>query len=556
MQPVDWSVYMDYAAITKNVKDWVEAHPNIARLNSLGQSYEGRDIWLVTITNRRTGDPKDKPGIYVQGGIDSDEVITVQSPMYLMHRVLSAYGNDPAITRLVDTRTLYIAPNIIPDQSENFWHSPKRPRDSTTQPYDNDTDGLLDEDDQDDIDGDGQILQMRVEDPQGDRKVDPNDSRLMVSRLPSDGPEAGPFYRVYSREGIDNDGDGRINEDPVGGVDANRNWPSDWVPEYQQSWAGPYPLSEIENKHIMEFLLDNPNIGMDVELHSTGNFLYRPSSIYPDEEMDPTDLAFYNAFGRRYTHFTDGDVRTPISYMPHGGMMDSTYQHLGIFGFAPELWAFPVDENGLENRDATASERLDWAIENLGEEVWNDWKPFDHPELGKVEIGGWAKPMPNNPVGEHVERISKEIGEWMIFLWAQLPLIEVDEVKVDPIDVKTYKVEMTVTNTGFVSTNVTERAVIVGKAQPVFLAAKADEGINIVGLVGGPQEHRKGMKGITLGHLGGWGSARARSSRPTSATVSLLVVDERPNRNSSASLEVVVDGERAGTVRRTIELKE
>jgi hypothetical protein len=525
-------------------------------LDSLGKSYEGRDIWLVTITNRSTGDPKDKPGIYVQGGIDSDEVITVQSPMYLMHRILSAHGNDPAITKLVDTRTLYIAPNIIPDQSENFWHSPKRPRDSTTQPYDNDRDGLLDEDDQDDIDGDGQILQMRVEDPLGDRKVDPKDSRLMVSRLPSDGPDAGPFYRVYSREGIDNDGDGRINEDPVGGVDANRNWPSDWVPEYQQSWAGPYPLSEIENQHVMKFLLDNPNIGMDVELHSTGNFLYRPYSIYPDEEMEPTDLAFYNAFGRRYTDFTDGDVRTPISYMPHGGMMDSTYQHLGIFGFAPELWAFPVDENGLENRHATASERFDWAIENLGEDVWNDWKPFDHPELGKVEIGGWAKPMPNNPVGSHVERISHEIGEWMIFLWAMLPLLEVDEVKVDRIDVKTYKVEMTVANTGFTSTNVTERAVTVGTAHPVFLAARAGEGIDIVGLVGGPAEHRKGTTGISLGYLGGWGSARARSSRPTSATVSILVVDERPNRNSPANLEVVVDGERAGRVRRTIELKE
>ena len=546
---------MDYAAVTQNVKAWVQAHPNIAKLDSMGKSYEGRDLWIVTITNPNTGAPEDKPALYVEGGMDSDEVITVQSAMYLLHWVLTAYGSDPAVTELVDTQTLYLAPNVIPDQSEVFFHTPKKPRDSSTRPYDNDFDGLVDEDDMEDIDGDGQILQMRVKDPQGNYKKDPDDPRVMVRRIPSDGPEGGPFYRLYSREGIDNDGDGQFNEDPVGGVDVNRNWPAFWAQEYMQSWAGPYPLSEVECQNVLKFLMNHPNIASIVDLHSSGNLLYRPSSVYPDKDMNRTDRAFYRAFGRRYTEITDGQVFSVFEVRQnpsHGIMIDWAYDHLGVFAFAPELWAFPVDKNGLENHNATESERINWAIKNFGANVWNDWKPFNHPQLGDVELGGWCKLMDNNPMGAHVERIASEITEWMIFMWSQLPHIEVGEVTVDRVDEQTFRIEMTVSNIGFMPTNVTEIALKNGLAHPIFLTVEADKGLRVVGLSGGTKGHRKGKKGIMLGHLGGgWG---VRTSKPHSVTAGLIIVDERRNQASTAKIQLIIDGKRAGTIRRTIEL--
>jgi hypothetical protein len=558
-QDVDWSSYMDYATLTKSCQDWVKAHSEIATLDSLGKSYEGRDLWLVTITNRSTGSAEDKPALYVQGGIDSDEVITVQSAMYLLHRVLSGYGTDPVVTDLVDKYALYVAPNVIPDQSETFHQTPKRPRDSTTRPYDNDRDGLVDEDDMEDVDGDGRILQMRIQDPSGTYKADPDDPRLMVRRQPAD---TGTFYRSYRSEGVDNDGDGRFNEDPVGGVDPNRNWPAHWVQEYQQSWAGPYPLSEVENQHIIRFYMSHPNIAGVIDYHSSGNLLYRPSSVYPDEEMDSTDLTFYRALSERYKELTDGPVLTPLQgarargrrgVYGSGIMIDWVYDHYGVFSFAPELWAFPVDEKGLENRDATEGERIDWARREFGDDVWTDWKPFDHPQLGKVELGGWSKPMPNNPIGPHVERIASEIVEWTLSVWSQQPRIELSEVDIEPIGEHAYRVAAKVANQGFLPTNVTERAITVEMAQPVFLTVDAAEGLQIAGWSGGIQGHRDGKKGIVLGHLGGWGSANA--ARPRSVDVELVVVDGRSNRRSPAKIQLIVDGKRAGKVYQTIELK-
>lgn len=508
-QRVDWSIYMDYATVTKNIKDWVSENTSIAQLESIGKSYEGRDMWLVTITNRSTGSPEVKPILYVQGGIDSDEVITVQAAMFLLRRVLNAYGNDPIITRLVDTHTLFIAPNVIPDQSEVFHHSPKRPRDSTIRPYDNDFDRLVDEDDMEDIDGDG-----------------------------------------------------RINEDPVGGVDPNRNWPAHWIQEYQQSWAGLYPMSEVENQNLIRFVLAHSNIGTIVDLHSSGNLLYRLSSVYTDDEMNIVDLTFFKSLSRRYTELTDGPVITPLQGVrARGGrgvygsgiFIDWAYDHLGVFSFAPELWAFPVNKNSLENRDATESERIEWAIANFGDGAWIDWKPFNHPQLGKIELGGWHKPMPNNPMKEHVERITSEITEWMIFLWSQLPRVEVTGTDVDHVDGQTYRVSISVANTGFLPTNITERALTVRSALPVFLAAETDKDVRIVGWGGSPKGPRAGSQGIILGHLGGWGSSRMDA--PNKVTVDLLVKDERQNKSSPAKLLVIIDGQRAGTLRQAINLE-
>ena len=556
-QQVDWSEYMDYPTVTRHVQDWVGTHPEIATVESIGQSHEGRDLWLVTVTNRETGEAEAKPALYVQGGMDSDEVMATQAAMYLLHRVLEGYGEDPEITRLVDTRTLYLLPNLIPDQSELFFNTPKRVRDSTTRPYDNDFDGAIDEDDQDDIDGDGKILQMRVEDPAGEWKTDPDDPRVMLRRAPADGPSDGPFYRLYPTEGIDNDGDGEFNEDPVGGVDPNRNWPAHWAQEYQQDWSGPYPLSEVENQHLIRFFLDHSNIGAIVDLHTSGNLLYRPSSVYPDEQMELADLTAYRGLGERYTELTDGPVITPLQRARERGargvygsgiMIDWAYDHLGALSFAPELWNFPVDEDATEQLDASESERIDWAIRNLGREVWADWHPVQHPQLGTVELGGWNKPMPNNPVGPHVERIASEITEWMLHLWSALPLLEI-ETDTERLDERTWQVRVTAKNVGYLPTNVTDRAKTVESVHPLFLSVEPAPGLEIIGIGGAPQAHRGGKTGVMIGHLGGWGTA----DQPRSASVAITVADQSGS-GAPPPLTVVIDGQRAGIVRRTIDL--
>lgn len=553
--PVNWTDYFDYATMTRTLEAWAQQHKDIASVASMGKSHEGREQWAVTITNRKTGAPEDKPALYVEGGMDSDEIMATQAAMYLLHRVLAGYGTDRDITRLVDTQTLYVAPNVMPDQWEIGLKTPKRVRDSTARPYDNDLDGALDEDDQEDIDGDGHILQMRVEDPTGAFKRDPRDARVMMARQPGDGPEAGPFYRLYQTEGLDNDEDGRINEDPVGGVDPNRNWPAHWVQEYQQDWAGPHPLSEVENRNLITFFLAQPNLGAIVDLHTSGNLLYRPSSVYPDEEMDLTDLGFFRALGARYSQLTDGPVVTPLSTARARGsrgiygagiMIDWAYDHLGVISFAPELWAFPVDEKGKELQ-ASEGERIDWALKHLGPRSWIDWHVVSHPQLAKVEVGGWAKPLPNNPVGAQVERIAREITDWMLHLWGQLPRLVVQE-EVRPQEGGRALVRVTVRNAGYLPTNVTERALVVKSAPPVFLSVERTDGTTMLAMSGAPEGRWKGKRGLELGHLGGWGSARAGASRPAETTVDLLVA-AGPR---AGTVELLVDGQRAGRIRKSI----
>ncbi len=116
---------------------------------------------------------------------------------------------------------------------------------------------FLDEDKAEDLDGDGATTQMRVKSPNGTFKMSREDPRSMVPRGP--GETGGEYYLVLS-EGIDNDADGSFNEDGVGGIDMNRNFPRTWALPYMQNGAGAFPLSEPETRATLDFIVAHPNI--------------------------------------------------------------------------------------------------------------------------------------------------------------------------------------------------------------------------------------------------------------------------------------------------------
>ncbi|XPF95752.1 M14 family metallopeptidase [Colwellia sp. RE-S-Sl-9] len=561
-QEVRWADYMDYKEMTNYLKKWTSNNSELTSLSSIGKSYEGRELWLVTVTNSKKGAAQDKPALYVQGGIDSDEVISTQSAMYLLNKLLTKYGADENITKLVDSYTLYLLPNLIPDQSERYHHLPANVRDSTTRPYDNDNDGLVDEDDQDDIDGDGRVLNMRVKNPLGRYQLSKTDPRVMVARDPLALNNNGPFYDFYPREGIDNDKDGLINEDPLGGIDPNRNWPAHWKQEYIQDWAGPYPLSEIETRSLAEFYLNHPNIGMIIDLHSTGNILYRPSSVYTDEMMDLQDLNHYQVMGKLYTNVTNGAVWTPLSKRQAAGkrgiygngiMIDWAYQHLGVFSFAPELWNFPFDKNNKTRNNATESEKIDWALKNFGPKVWTDWYEVEHPDLGTVELGGWNKPMPNNPMGKYVERVADEITTWMLQVWQKLPYLAVD-TNVKALKKNQYKIIVKISNTGYMPTNVTNRALTTEMVKPIFLTVESS-GASVLAMTGAESGHLYGSSGLVLGQLDGWKDTKVTQANRKEGGRNVKFIElivEKTNKNSK--VEIKVNGQRAGIVRKVVAL--
>jgi hypothetical protein len=172
----------DYPEMEAALKKLAAAHPDLLSLASLGKSVEGRDMWCMTINNPKTGKDREKAAMYVDGNVHGNEVQATEACLYLIWYLTENYGRVEKITKLVDERAFYIVPTINPDGRAYWFTGPNTTNSSRSgkSPRDDDRDGLLDEDGYDDLDGDGQITQMRKKDPNGRFKLNPDDSRFLI----------------------------------------------------------------------------------------------------------------------------------------------------------------------------------------------------------------------------------------------------------------------------------------------------------------------------------------------------------------------------------------
>ncbi|MCC6936346.1 MAG: hypothetical protein IT333_07510, partial [Thermomicrobiales bacterium] len=163
--------YYTYDLLTALLHDWVSAYPGLATCTSIGVSGEGRDIWVVTLTNQATGSDLEKPAYYIDANIHAAEVMTSSVALATIHYLLTRYETDPVVRRLLDETALYVIPRIAVDGSEQFLTSSAAER-SVARPFphnlpDSTWDGLQPQD----IDGDGLIGSMRIKDPSGPWKI-------------------------------------------------------------------------------------------------------------------------------------------------------------------------------------------------------------------------------------------------------------------------------------------------------------------------------------------------------------------------------------------------
>jgi hypothetical protein len=481
---MDFSHYHKYAEVVAFLQKWEKEYPNLVELYSVGKTFEGRDIWQVTITNKTTGKDTDKPAMFLEGNRHSGEVTAAESALYFAWYVLTSYGHDPEITELVDTKALYVRVKNNPDGSELYLNTAQSNR-STVRPHDTDRDGLFDEDPAEDLDGDGFIFQMRkkVEEGKGTSIIDPEDAsgRLMKRVGRGNGN-----YMVYS-EGLDNDGDGKYNEDGIGGLDLHRNYPENWRPEpgedrtgrgLTQRGAGAFPLSEPETLAVFLFLLQHPNVSIGQTMDTAVPMHLRPPSTSRSEEsMFPEDLALYRYFdeqGKKITGYPyagdvywdyanatsrlrDGEDREEeMTGRPlFGHSPDFGYFYYGAIWYGDELWSGGrvVDYN----KDGKISdlEILRWNDEALGGKGFKNWTPYQHPQLGEVEIGGFnPKFFRQNPPPEFLEEWARKEALFNLLLAKALPQVKILSVDVRPAkngpDV--FEISAVVTNTGFLPT--------------------------------------------------------------------------------------------------------
>lgn len=467
-----------YAEVVKYLKDVVKSFPQITTLHTIGKSYLGKDLLVLEITNKSAGKGIEKPGYWIDGNLHASEVMGAEVCLKTIQTLVDEYGKNDTITHLVDTRTIYIMPKLNPDGSDHYLTKPDRMR-SSVRPHDTDRDGALDEDPPEDLDGDGYITQMRIRDETGPMKTSPDDPRLLV-RCKED--EKGE-WRVYS-EGIDNDDDGRYNEDGVGGLDINRNWPGQWQQEVIQRGAGPYPLSEPETRAVADFLLKHTNVTGLINHHMSGNFVYRPPNnrhfnpITGEEEfMPPEDERIFGVFGDKYSEFLKkqpvrkvlGRGGPPRRGAIWGVMIGWAYDHYGVFSWVPEMGSYNVFCDYDSNGTASQEERLKWNDTEMDGKIFIDWKPYDHPNLGKVEIGGFISKIYNKKFksytnvlctpGEVFEEFLVNHTKWNLYLVSMSPLVRITDVEVTPMEARFYKISAKVQNQGYLPTNVTQQAI-------------------------------------------------------------------------------------------------
>ena len=518
---LDFQHFHTYEEATALLKKWAAAHPDIVDLYSVGQSLEGRELWQVTITNKKTGKDTDKPAFFIEGGRHAGEISGIEATLYFIDHVLSNYGTDPAITKLVDTKALYAKPHNNPDGASLYHYTAQTLR-STVRPDDNDGDGLFDEDPGEDLDGDGFIRQMRrhVGEGKGNAKIDPKDpkGRLMERVAQGEGD-----YELYS-EGWDNDNDGRLNEDGIGGLDLHRNYPENWRPMkeetgrgYTQFGAGAYPLSEPETKAVFMFLITHPNVAIVQSLDTAVPMILRGPSVSKSEEtMFPEDLELIRRFDAKGLEITGypwaGDTffvystrnRTPAPgeelqgnpLFGHGP--DFGYTYYGSVWYGNEIWnggrMVDYDKDG----DIDQHEVLRWHDENrAGKNDFQMWTKTSHPQFGEVEVGGWnPKWYSQNPPPDMLEPWARKEAMFNVWMAQQLPQVKIVSAAAKPAGDGVYDVTVTVTNEGLMPTAL-EMAKRVKMVRPDRVTLELATGQSIVRPEGAPAPGgRRGGRGM------------------------------------------------------------
>jgi murein tripeptide amidase MpaA len=560
MPEITFDHFYRYDELTQLLKAFAEEYPQLIQVESIGKSYEGRDIWLATVTNSETGPADEKPALWVDGNIHATEVSPTSACMYLVNRLTTQYGKDDEVTRSLDTRAYYICPRVNPDGAE--WALADKPKiiRSSTRPYPFDEEPLPGFEGED-VDGDGRMVQMRISDPNGQWKAHPDEARLMVRRDATE--TGGQYYRIIP-EGTIEDFDGvtitakRVPQ----GLDLNRNFPMSWRQEHEQNGAGLYPTSEPEVHTIVDFIARHRNICGGIAFHTWSGVLLRPYGSMADEKMPAEDLWTFQKIGEKGTEITgypNVSVYHDFRYHPAevitGDFDEWAYDHMGIFSWTVEIWS-PQRQAGIEEykfidwfREHPFEDdmkMLKWSDDVLDRKGYVDWYEFEHPQLGKVELGGWNMQYAwRNPPPQFLEKEIAPFSDWLIWQSLTSPRLELFDVQTTALGEDNYHIRVVVNNSGWLPSYVTKKA-MEKKMRGVICEVELPEGATLK--TGKAREDIGQLEGraYTPSAISVWGSDANTSDR---AKVEWVV-----NAPNGGEVKITARHDRAGTVRTTVNL--
>src|SRR6185369_2620020 len=174
-----------------------------------------------------------------------------------------------------------------------------------------------------------------------------------------------------------------------------------------------------------------------------------------------------------------------------------TYEHVGVFSWTVEFWS-PMKQAGIEKfkyidwyREHPVEDDLKllkWSDEQCGGQAHPDWRPFMHPQLGAIEIGGWDKMnFWRNPPPQLREREAARFPAWMTQIALSLPKLELLRTEVRALGADTWRVRMAVANSGYLPAYVTKRALARKTVRGVIFEIHLPPGVTGITLVSGKE---------------------------------------------------------------------
>lgn len=489
--PLTWDRWLDHDEIGARLELMEQTWPELLSLQSTGTSYGGREMWLMTVNNPRTGAEMDKAAMYIEANVHGNEIQGAEVVLYTIWYLMENYGRIDAVTRLVDERVLYMVPSVNPDGRDYFLDNAGSGARTGHVPVDEDGDGVADEDGPDDLNGNGVIEQIRKHVPgEGTHRISHGDPRLMETVPPG---EHGDWVLLGS-EGLDDDGDGRVNEDGPGGYDPNRNYASDWQPNYIQGGSMHYPFELPEARALNDFMMAHPNIAGMQSFHNSGGMILRgPGSAWYGD-YPPADIRVYDELGEngeRMLPYYDYLIIWRGLYTVHGGSIDWTNDGLGIISFSNELWnggqyfnSPLLQEQAANPGSPIAGQKSRYFFDDFLElgDQYVEWAPFEHPIYGAVEMGGWKKLSGRvNPRFMSMELFHRNMA-FTLYHADQMPLIRMGETSVESLGGDLHRVRVDVTNERLIPT-ITEKGRQNNVVRPDLLTVEGDVEIVAAGWV-------------------------------------------------------------------------
>lgn len=488
--------YPSNSELGRRLKDLADHQRDRLRLNTLAPSLGRSEVWLVELGKGSDEQRAQRPAFLLVAGLEGNDLAGTVSALTWMEQLTSGVDQPDTIRRLLETTTLYVCPRLNPDAAERYFARPRWEQSGDTRPVDDDHDGLVDEDGPEDLNGDGLITAMRVQDPEGEYLLDPADARLLVKADKAKG-EKGAWRLLV--EGTDSDRDEQWNEDGIGGVNFNRNFPFDY--RFFTPGSGTFPLSEPVTKALADFVIAHPNIGVVFTFGAADNVLKPPKSEPGDKEpltaISEADLPYLRELGIAWRDALGLKKELDGSSEP-GTFSDWMYFHRGRLSLAARAWspalALALDEKKDEKspaeppktdaqpKDRSADKAKEASPKTADKPVakpkgdddkrnsedrdflkWIDtnaplqfvaWKEVQHPDFPrqKVEVGGFAPFARSNPPEARLASLAERHARFLTALAGKLPRIGIRSAEARHLGHSVYELSVQIENTGYLPT--------------------------------------------------------------------------------------------------------